>query len=214
MTYIYKSCRLRLVPLGPIFSPKKYNSNLTSTAVEIRSHSVGSICKLDHQISICQRRESTVVTHTSTISSSINSCCVVVMEDLVRPFFTISPRVQRFLPKVLMIIFGGAILSFAYLSKNFDGILEACQSINGVLGGAVLALFTLGIFFPWVGETSAIAGVVAGLAVSIWIFVGGTFNETDLKWTRIVKMINLINVLITVNQYNNSIILLYHITMN
>lgn len=58
----------------------------------------------------------------STISSSINSCSVVVIEDLLRPYTSLSSKTLRYLPKILMIGFGAIILSFAYLSKNFEGL--------------------------------------------------------------------------------------------
>ena len=70
------------------------------------------------------------------------------------------------LSKLLMLLVGGAIIGFAYLSKNFEGILEACQSINGMVGGPTIALFTLGIFFPFVSEFPALIGLVSGLCVS------------------------------------------------
>ena len=88
------------------------------------------------------------------------------------------------LPKVLMMIFGAIIIGFAYLSRSFTGILEACQSINGVIGGPLLAFFTLAIFFPWVDTNAVLISTASGLAVSIWIFVGESQYPAGEEWTR------------------------------
>ena len=71
-----------------------------------------------------------------------------------------------------MILVGGAIIGFAYLSKNFEGILEACQSINGMVGGPTIGFYTIGIFIPFVSELPAMIGLICGLSVSIWVFFG------------------------------------------
>lgn len=71
-----------------------------------------------------------------------------------------------------MILVGGAIIGFAYLSKNFEGILEACQSINGMVGGPTIGFYTIGIFIPFVSELPAMMGLICGLSVSIWVFFG------------------------------------------
>lgn len=71
-----------------------------------------------------------------------------------------------------MILVGGAIIGFAYLSKNFEGILEACQSINGMVGGPTIGFYTIGIFIPFVSELPAMMGLICGLSISIWVFFG------------------------------------------
>ena len=83
-----------------------------------------------------------------------------------------------------MLIIGAAIIGFAYLAKNFEGILEACQSINGCVSGPTLGLFTLGIFFPFVSELPAVIGLFCGLAVSIWVYVGSNIFPPGPNWTR------------------------------
>lgn len=59
-----------------------------------------------------------------TTSSSINSCSVVIIEDILKPFFKIKKTAISVLSKVIMLLVGAAILGFAYLSKNFDGIIQ------------------------------------------------------------------------------------------
>ena len=83
-----------------------------------------------------------------------------------------------------MVAVGGAIISFAYLAKNFDGITQACQSINGMIGGPTLGLFTLGVFVPFVTELPAMIGLISGLGVSIWVFIGQNTFKPGPNWTR------------------------------
>ena len=84
-----------------------------------------------------------------------------------------------------MVVVGGAIISFAYLAKNFDGITQACQSINGMMGGPTLGLFTAGVFVPFVTELPAMIGLISGLGVSIWVFIGQNKFKPGPQWTRL-----------------------------
>ena len=65
---------------------------------------------------------------------------------------------------------GAAIIAFAYLSKNFEGILEAYQLINGTVGGPTVGFFTIGVFLPWISELPAVAGLISGLTSTAFIF--------------------------------------------
>ena len=120
----------------------------------------------------------------STTSSSINSCSVVLIEDVLKPFVKIKKSIIPVLSKIIMLIVGAAILGFAYLSKNFDGITQACQSINGMVGGPTIGFYTIGIFMPFISEMPALAGLISGLGVSIWVFVGQNQFPAGPEWSR------------------------------
>lgn len=108
----------------------------------------------------------------STVSSGINSQSTVIIEDFVKPFWKgHSKREIKILSRVLTLLLGITVIGFAYMSRNFEGIIEACQSINGIVGGPTIGIFTLGIFFPYVSEIPAIIGLLLGLAVSVWVYV-------------------------------------------
>ena len=75
-----------------------------------------------------------------------------------------------FFSKFFMVMVGAAIIAFAYLSKNFEGILEAYQLINGTVGGPTVGFFTIGVFLPWISELPAVAGLISGLTSTAFIF--------------------------------------------
>ena len=65
---------------------------------------------------------------------------------------------------------------------------KACQSINGMVGGPTIGFYTIGIFMPFISEIPALSGLVAGLGVSIWVFVGQNQFPAGPNWTRPMEM--------------------------
>lgn len=115
----------------------------------------------------------------STTSSSINSCSVVIIEDLIKPLIKIKPGAISFLSKFYMVLVGLAIIGFAYLSKNFEGILEAYQLINGTVGGPTVGFFTIGVFMPWISEFPALTGLLTGLTSTAFIFSKSRVSQVE-----------------------------------
>lgn len=54
--------------------------------------------------------------------------------------------------KVLVLIYGAICLLLAFSAQYFDSILQTSLTIFGVIGGPVLAIFTLGIFLPHINQ--------------------------------------------------------------
>ena len=57
----------------------------------------------------------------STCSSTINSCSVIVIEDILKPYFKIRKGAITWISKLAMLISGGLIIAFAYIFRNFEG---------------------------------------------------------------------------------------------
>ncbi|XP_038252840.1 sodium-dependent multivitamin transporter isoform X2 [Dermochelys coriacea] len=114
----------------------------------------------------------------STISSAFNSLATVTMEDLIHPYF---PGLQEsratLLSKLLALSYGLLCLGMAYLSSMMGPMLQAAISIFGMVGGPLLGLFCLGMFFPCANPTGAIAGLAAGLAMAFWIGIGSLVSN-------------------------------------
>jgi len=110
----------------------------------------------------------------STVSSGINSLAAVTVEDFIKPFSSkgVSSEWQAKMSKFLAIGFG--LLSFAlvFVAEQLGDILQAALSIFGMVGGPLLGLFTLGMFFPWANYKGAMVGTFTGLAIIFWIGVG------------------------------------------
>uniref|UniRef100_A0A7N9ANT1 Sodium-dependent multivitamin transporter n=1 Tax=Mastacembelus armatus TaxID=205130 RepID=A0A7N9ANT1_9TELE len=109
----------------------------------------------------------------STISSAFNSLATVTMEDLIKPHFpSMTEAKATLLSKGLALAYGLVCLAMAYIASIMGSVLQAAFSIFGMVGGPLLGLFCLGMFFPWANSIGAMVGLVAGLAMAFWIGIG------------------------------------------
>ncbi|XP_061481946.1 sodium-dependent multivitamin transporter [Rhineura floridana] len=109
----------------------------------------------------------------STISSAFNSLATVTMEDLIRPHVASIPEGRATLySKLLALGYGLLCLGMAYISSMMGPVLQAAISIFGMVGGPLLGLFCLGMFFPCANAVGAVAGLAAGLAMAFWVGIG------------------------------------------
>ncbi|XP_012682780.1 solute carrier family 5 member 6a [Clupea harengus] len=109
----------------------------------------------------------------STISSAFNSLATVTMEDLIKPYFPAMKESRAtLLSKGLALGFGLVCLAMAYIASLMGSVLQAALSIFGMVGGPLLGLFCLGMFFPWANSTGALVGLLAGLLMAFWIGIG------------------------------------------
>ncbi|XP_053444395.1 sodium-dependent multivitamin transporter [Nycticebus coucang] len=114
----------------------------------------------------------------STISSAFNSLATVTMEDLIRPWFPeFSEARAIMLSRSLAFGYGLLCLGMAYISSQMGPVLQAAISIFGMVGGPLLGLFCLGIFFPCANPPGAIVGLLAGLIMAFWIGIGSIVNS-------------------------------------
>ncbi|XP_034435521.1 solute carrier family 5 member 6a [Hippoglossus hippoglossus] len=109
----------------------------------------------------------------STISSAFNSLATVTMEDLIKPYFpNMTEAKATLLSKGLALAYGLVCLAMAYIASLMGSVLQAAFSIFGMVGGPLLGLFCLGIFFPWANSIGALVGLFTGLAMAFWIGIG------------------------------------------
>ncbi|XP_035278528.1 solute carrier family 5 member 6a isoform X1 [Anguilla rostrata] len=109
----------------------------------------------------------------STISSAFNSLATVTMEDLIKPYFPAMTEARAtLLSKGLALAYGLVCLAMAYLASLMGSVLQAALSIFGMVGGPLLGLFCLGMFFPWANSIGALVGLAAGLVMAFWIGIG------------------------------------------
>ncbi|XP_056624251.1 solute carrier family 5 member 6 isoform X2 [Triplophysa dalaica] len=110
----------------------------------------------------------------STVSSAFNSLTAVTMVDLIKPHYSMSESTASLLSKILALSYGIICLAVAYVVHLMNSsVLQAALSIFGMVGGPLLGLFCLGIFFPWANSIGALVGLAAGLLMAFWIGFGG-----------------------------------------
>ncbi|XP_056281680.1 solute carrier family 5 member 6 [Pseudoliparis swirei] len=110
----------------------------------------------------------------SSISSAFNSLATVTMEDLVKPHFPAMTEARAtLLSKAFALSYGLLCMAMAYFTHLMDdSVLQVALKIFGMVGGPVLGLFCLGMFFPWANSTGALAGLGTGLALAFWVGIG------------------------------------------
>ncbi|XP_007561874.1 sodium-dependent multivitamin transporter isoform X1 [Poecilia formosa] len=117
----------------------------------------------------------------STISSAFNSLATVTMEDLIKPHFpSMSEERATLVSKALATSYGLLCLAMAYLTHLMgDSVLLVALKIFGMVGGPILGLFCLGMFFPWANSKGAVAGLGAGLVGAFWVGIGSIVTRSS-----------------------------------
>ncbi|XP_075606298.1 sodium-dependent multivitamin transporter isoform X1 [Balearica regulorum gibbericeps] len=104
----------------------------------------------------------------STISSAFNSLATVTMEDLVRPHCPgLSESRATLLSKLMAFGYGLLCLGMAYVSSMLGPVLQVAISMFGMVGGPLLGLFCLGMFFPCANPTPHGAAEVLPSVLSV-----------------------------------------------
>ena len=110
----------------------------------------------------------------STVSSNLSSMANVVVNDFLQPYTKkMSERRQLLICKILVVVIGVVCIGFAYMAGTLQGgILEAALSIGGIVGGATFAVFVLGTCVPFSESIGASAGLLSGVSVCTWMYIG------------------------------------------
>uniref|UniRef100_A0A224Z6X6 Sodium/solute symporter n=1 Tax=Rhipicephalus zambeziensis TaxID=60191 RepID=A0A224Z6X6_9ACAR len=115
----------------------------------------------------------------STLSSGYNALAAVTWDDFVRPRVSISEGAALRLTKLMAAGYGLLSISIAFLVGSMESIIHAASSLVGALSGPLLAIFTLGIFFPCCRKKGAITGCLAALATSWWLSLGSIMHPRE-----------------------------------
>lgn len=118
----------------------------------------------------------------STVSSGVNSLAAITLEDLIKTY--IKPDLSEVwatrITKILAFLFGIAAIVLVVVARQLGNVLSAAISMLGMIGGPMLAMFTMGMFFPWINSTGALTGVIAGLGMSFWIGIGAFVSKPHI----------------------------------
>src|SRR5215207_1558240 len=111
----------------------------------------------------------------AAMTSSLNSCATVAVNDLLR----ISPERELRVTRVLTAVFGAVQIAVGIAGQWVQtSIVSSVLGIAAFTTGIVLGVFFLGMFTRRVGQCAALAGFVFGLAAMTWIYFA-----TPLAWT-------------------------------
>lgn len=110
----------------------------------------------------------------SSVSSFVNSLAAVTLEDYIKPSLRkpMTERRETLVTKILALFFGLLCVALTYVAEQLNGILQASLTIFGVVGGPLLALFTLGMCSRKCTSSGALISFVLSLVVGFWIGFG------------------------------------------
>lgn len=110
----------------------------------------------------------------STVSSGMNSLAAIVLEDYIKGgcWPDISENTATWMSRGLSLFFGLLTFALVFVAEQLGNILSAALSIFGMVGGPLLGLFTLGMFFPWANKRGAFVGGIVSLIFLFWIGIG------------------------------------------
>ncbi|CAH1790194.1 unnamed protein product [Owenia fusiformis] len=115
----------------------------------------------------------------STVSSGLNSLSAVALTDLIRAYWFKDMTEARatLVGKIVVITYGLVMIALTFVASQLGGVLQAALALFGMIGGPLLGLFSLGMFFPWANWKGAYAGLFTGLFLSFWIGIGAQVDK-------------------------------------
>ncbi|KAJ8951885.1 hypothetical protein NQ318_019862 [Aromia moschata] len=114
----------------------------------------------------------------STISAAVNSLAAITVEDYYKPLYyairkkPLPEKTVTVQTKLIALVFGLVFIGVAFLAQFLGGILQASLTIFGVIGGPLLGLFSLGMFWTTPNEKGSVVGLVCGMGFALWMAFG------------------------------------------
>ncbi|XP_053319633.1 sodium-coupled monocarboxylate transporter 1-like [Spea bombifrons] len=108
----------------------------------------------------------------STVSSSINALAAVTVEDLIKPYTNLSEKKLAWISRGMSALYGILCIAMAAVASYMGSVIQAALSIFAMVGGPLLGLFSLGMFFPFANPLGAIVGLIVGFSMSLWAGIG------------------------------------------
>lgn len=115
----------------------------------------------------------------SNLSAALNSLASTTIMDFYKLKYA-NHEESHYLRLAKMATIGWGLVLFAIgvVARHVNSVLEAGLGIASILYGALLGVFLLGVLTKRVSERSAMAGMLAGIAVNLWVRFG-----TPVAWT-------------------------------
>lgn len=114
----------------------------------------------------------------STVSAILNSAATIWTKDIWQAYIAKNASDKQLLTLGLVLTFMFVIfgMAFAPVVKEFQSIYQAIQNFLTFIQGPSLALLLLGMFWKRTTGWGGLAGLVGGLCLSIFMFLGQRFT--------------------------------------
>jgi solute:Na+ symporter, SSS family len=115
----------------------------------------------------------------ANLSAALNSLASTTMVDFykARSAGAEDQRVLR-MARLATVVWGGVLLAIGIMAREWGSVLVAGLTIASIPFGALLGVFLLGVLTSKPREGAAVAGVIAGLAVILFVRF-----RTPIAWT-------------------------------
>jgi solute:Na+ symporter, SSS family len=115
----------------------------------------------------------------ANVSAALNSLASTTVVDFFRARSReVSEKQSMKVARMATVLWGAVLLTIAIAARHSKSVLEAGLSIGSIPAGALLGIFLLGVLTEKPRELSAMAGVVAGLAVILYVVLKTTIAFT------------------------------------
>lgn len=136
----------------------------------------------------------------STISSGLNSLTAVIIEDMYKGLFRrqMTDEKQGFVSKICSVVLGVIVMALTYVVSKLGTVINAAVSLSGILSGPIAGIFILGFFFSKANARGGLIGLLGGLAMVLWIFLGAQFTKNQRKDYRLpFSTVDCVNITMT-----------------
>ncbi|MFZ0270622.1 MAG: sodium:solute symporter [Acidobacteriaceae bacterium] len=108
----------------------------------------------------------------SNLSAALNSLASTSVIDFYLPRYPeISERLRTRLSRLMTVIWAAVLFALAMFSRGGGHVVEIGLSIASVLWGAMLGVFLLGTLSRRAGERGTLAGMAAGVAINLLLWI-------------------------------------------
>ncbi|KAJ9575570.1 hypothetical protein L9F63_007578, partial [Diploptera punctata] len=110
----------------------------------------------------------------STMSSCLNALGATLFDDFVRPCLKnkISDKMANNIIKCVIIGVGAVCVLIVFIVDKLGSVLQLNLSMAGVTNGALVGLFSLGMFIPRANSKGALVGSISSIVLMGWIVFG------------------------------------------
>jgi len=110
----------------------------------------------------------------ANLSAALNSLASATVVDFYQPLTRSRYSADHYLgvSRFSTIFWGGALAAIALVASHWGSVLESGLSIASVTLGILLGVFLLGVLTKRAGENAAVAGVIAGAMVMLFVKFG------------------------------------------
>ncbi|XP_055925433.1 putative sodium-dependent multivitamin transporter [Argiope bruennichi] len=119
----------------------------------------------------------------SSVSSAINSLAAVTVEDFLYPlcFHHMSEKRVNFFTKLIALSYGILCILLTFIVDHLGGVLQAALSLINIVGGPMLGLFSLGMFFRRTNVKGSVIGFLVSLCLCFWIGISAVMRSQKIR---------------------------------